>query len=678
MDTRLKKRQKNKVLLQIAKKIISASRNFFVRYMVYDIKIQLAVILLGVLYFVSRESDLLFHTSAELFALIIAASAFVIIWNSKDIVDNNYYMLIGASFFFVAIFGILHTMAFLGISGYNFFRNETPNNLTEQLWLIQRLILASSFALAPLFINSKKVNFARFFWNFFVIAVLLLYCIFVWKLIPVAVTSGNRFTFFNICAEFLIISLFLIALWGTVKKRNYFDSFSFKMIILYIILAIFVDIFMSFNSKVLGLFNFFGHFLEIISFYIIYNVIIVSVITKPARLLFHNLEKSHRELQKSQNRLLLTSGLLKEKSEESQGILDNLEDGVVFMDRDGKIIYINEAYRRMFDLEKDILGKDAIKLVPMYEKSGRKSVDSKREKIRQSLIKSGSNKAYRDIFTFKKSKSDIKMLSFVSSPVVKNDKIIGISTIYRDITEENKIENMKNDFISFAAHELRTPLSTIRLASDSMEMKNAGGACNRCSQYLIDIRKESEHMAAIIDTFLDASRIESGTFPIRPAMHNLSTLIDEAVESQLAGMVNKKLVLKREYQQFSLNLLIDKDVFILILENIISNAVKYSFNGGIIKIEAGKSDKDVVVRVSDNGPGIPKNKQGIVFEKMGRADTVHGGYGIGLYLVKLLVARYGGKIWFESPIRAKSKWLGGNKGTSFSFTIAKKGMSEVN
>ena len=175
-------------------------------------------------------------------------------------------------------------------------------------------------------------------------------------------------------------------------------------------------------------------------------------------------------------------------------------------------------------------------------------------------------------------------------------------------------------------------------------------------------------MTGLIETLLNISRLQMGNFIVSPKPANLAEIVDKILGGFSMQVRKKKIVLKKNYDKNIPKMNLDFQIMELILENLISNAIKYTEKGQV-EVSAGKKGKNVVIKIADTGCGIPERQKHLVFTKLFRADNLlknrTKGYGLGLYIVKSIIQKIGGKIRFDSEE---------GKGTTFYVTLPLSGM----
>ena len=256
----------------------------------------LGIVIFIILYVLSTYNYLLFHSIAEIFSILVAFVIFVITWNSRKIVSNSYLGLIGTAYLFVGIIDLIHTLAYKGMGIFG----QNGGNLATQLWIVSRYIESFSLLLAPLFFK-KKLKFELVFLLYFAVTLFLLLSIFYWRNFPVCYIEGIGLTAFKKISEYVIALVLFMAMVHLWKKREELDNNVFKLIVFSIAVTILSEFFFTFYLSVYGIFNLIGHFMKILSFYLIYKAIVVTGIVKPFDLLFRDLKQSEVALKREKD-----------------------------------------------------------------------------------------------------------------------------------------------------------------------------------------------------------------------------------------------------------------------------------------------------------------------------------------------------------------------------------------
>ncbi|MBM3157708.1 MAG: PAS domain S-box protein, partial [Chloroflexi bacterium] len=297
-------------------------------------------VILGGLYLASIYNFLLFHTLAEIFSVIVAFAIFVLAWNSKRFIDNNYLLIIGISYLFVAIIDLLHTLSYKGMGVFPDYDADLPT----QLWIAGRYVQSISLLVAPLLIG-RKLNANYIFLGYLIAISLLLASIFAWQVFPVCFVEGVGLTPFKKISEYVISAILLVAIYFLFLRRNKFDKNVLRLLAASIIMTIGSEMFFTFYTGVYDIFNIIGHFLKIVAFYLIYRAIIWTGFAKPYGLLFRDLKQRGEELEASEKHY--------------STLVRNLADAV-FKIKEGKIVWCNERVGEMYGYScNELMGKDA-------------------------------------------------------------------------------------------------------------------------------------------------------------------------------------------------------------------------------------------------------------------------------------------------------------------------------
>lgn len=366
----------------------------------------------------------------------------------------------------------------------------------------------------------------------------------------------------------------------------------------------------------------------------------------------------------------------KEKIAESkvkiEAILKNIGEGVLAIDAERKVMFINKVGEDLLGWkEKDLIGK-VINSLPLEDKEGRPIPLAERPTYQ--AINEEKNVINNNYFFVRKDKTKFA-ISINVTPIRLNEKMIGAITIFRDITKEREIDKAKTEFVSLASHQLRTPLTAINWYVEMLQSGDAGELNPGQKKYLGEIYKGSKRMVELVDDLLNISRIETGRLKINPEMIDLTLFINDTIHEiePWSAELRHQIIFKKP--EVSLPMVAaDKILIRQVIHNIITNAVRYSPGNSSVSVAMEKRADEYIISVSDEGIGIPPEVQSRIFEKFFRADNARlvesEGSGIGLYISRMIMEVSGGKLWFESPTLFKE--IGGKKtgyGTTFHFSI---------
>jgi len=228
------------------------------------------------LYLISLQGYLLFHTAVELFSIAVAWDIFFIAWNSRRLLDNNYLLFLGISYLFVGSIDLLHTLAYKGMGVFPASRSD----LASQLWIAGRFVQSVSLLIAPLFLGRRlRVNLVIA--AFLLVSAALLASIFYWKVFPDTHLEGVGLTAFKIWSEYGICLILVVSAILLLKHRDQFEPDVLKLLIGSIGVTIASELAFTLYVDVYGLFNLIGHFLKVMSFYLVYRAIIQTGLISP-------------------------------------------------------------------------------------------------------------------------------------------------------------------------------------------------------------------------------------------------------------------------------------------------------------------------------------------------------------------------------------------------------------
>jgi signal transduction histidine kinase len=239
------------------------------------------------------------------------------------------------------------------------------------------------------------------------------------------------------------------------------------------------------------------------------------------------------------------------------------------------------------------------------------------------------------------------------SPVLDdNGDILFFVGLERDITLEKKIDQAKTEFISLASHQLRTPLTAISWYTEMLLAGDVGKLVSAQKKYLEEIHNGSKRMIDLVNTLLNVSHFELGTFNIKPEQVKLKDVAESVLLELKPQIIAQNLTIDKNYDPALPVIFTDLKLVRIIIENLLSNAVKYVSANGKITFDISVQESNALITVWNNGMAIPKEAQPKIFTKLFRDDLAQkkdpNGNGLGLYIVKTIVENFGGKIYFKS------------------------------
>jgi signal transduction histidine kinase len=259
--------------------------------------------------------------------------------------------------------------------------------------------------------------------------------------------------------------------------------------------------------------------------------------------------------------------------------------------------------------------------------------------------------------------TDRRVLSFSCAPIHDLEgALAGGVVVFRDVTGRREVERLKDEVLSIASHDLRSPLAAIKLRAQLVQRRIGAGraATEHIMDELDSIVRQSDRLVDLLDLLLDLSRLEAGRLELRPARFDLVPLVGMVVDDARLAGTDHQLVLvapprlagrwdERRVEQ--------------VLRNLVTNAVKYSPDGGTVTVTVEADGESAVVRVHDQGIGLAPRERLRVFDRFYRARGARRleGAGLGLHICQAIVAAHGGRIWADSK--------GRRRGSTFCFTL---------
>lgn len=343
---------------------------------------------------------------------------------------------------------------------------------------------------------------------------------------------------------------------------------------------------------------------------------------------------------------------LRRMARETEALLSSAADGIYGVDRDGLLTFANPAAAALlgYDVE-ELLGKDPHATFHAPQPGGRPF--PREDCYLTQAIELGLT-ASSEADSYVRADGTDFAVEVTASPLRGDDGVQGAVVAFRDITQRNEVDRMKNEFLSVVSHELRTPLTSIR-GSLGLLTEGSLGEVNPVAQRMLSIALESsERLSRLINDILDIERIESGRLPMSLVPHDTAVLVDRCLR-EMSGMAQAAGVTAYA-GDVSGWVLADDDRVVQALTNLIGNAVKFSPSGSVVVVEAapdpGLPGSPTVFSVTDHGRGIPADRLEAIFQPFEQVDSSdtrqHGGTGLGLAITRRIVEAHGGRVWAES------------------------------
>ncbi|HLS24180.1 MAG TPA: cell wall metabolism sensor histidine kinase WalK [Pseudogracilibacillus sp.] len=320
-------------------------------------------------------------------------------------------------------------------------------------------------------------------------------------------------------------------------------------------------------------------------------------------------------------------------------VVENMSEGVIATNSKGQITLVNEAAGRLFNRNPNsLINRNLIELLQLEEKV--ENIDELQQD--GSIILDFSDE--QSIFYVR--------ANFTAIYDEHRDDISGFITVLSDVTEDEKIEQERRDFVSNVSHELRTPLTTLNSYTETL-IEGAWKDEELAPKFLRVIQEETGRMIRMVNSLLQLSRVDSKELQLNRETVDFTTLFHDVIDRfEMNLKEEQQIVFDRKIADESYYVWADRDRLTQVLDNIISNAIKYSPNGGTITFKLKKRYRQIVISVKDEGIGIEYEQLDKIFDRFYRVDKARtrelGGTGLGLAITRELVEAHYGQIWANS------------------------------
>lgn len=595
-------------------------------------------LLMLILFISIKESYLLFHTLVELFSVTVAFAVFIVTWNSRKILDNNYLFLVGIAYLFIGILDILHALTYKGMNIIN-----STAFYANQFWIATRFLESITLLVGFWFLKRKqRLNADYIFLIYLFISGIIILSILYWHNFPVCYIESVGQTTFKIYSEYIIIIILMMACFTLIRRKNYFDAKVYYLLFASLTFSVLTEFCFTLYTTNDGVTNQIGHYGKLISFFLIYKANVETSFLNPTGILFKG---------------------LKDKEESYRTLAENLPELIIRLDKNFRCIYTNNALSKFTKLNNQhFLGKAlfAMGLPDYFEQA-----------LMETLLSAQSDKS------LKETKLDIvlddKTYFFAIQIVpeyISDNEIETYLIIYYDITQLKNTQNhlqelnaTKDKFFSIIAHDLKNPFNALIGFSELIYKNTEKYSTERIQQLALRMNTSAKQAFNLLENLLSWSRIQTGNLTPKIQTLHAVDLLTETHQLFLASADAKNIAISLNYREL-IYVNADRQMLNTVLRNLITNAIKFTHPHGIIELKLEVKNQEVIFSITDNGIGIEKDYIDKIFKienrysKPGTADEK--GTGLGLILAKEFIELHSGQIWVESEI---------NKGTTFYFTL---------
>ena len=317
-----------------------------------------------------------------------------------------------------------------------------------------------------------------------------------------------------------------------------------------------------------------------------------------------------------------------------QAVLDSIDDGLLMIDRDGRLEHLNPVAQRQLGWDSDRLGQG---LGTALE---RPELDDQL----QLVLRGGTlERAPEDLSIEVDGES--RLLTFSLTPVSHTQgHILGAVMVLHDVTEQRAFERVRSEFVLRASHELRTPVTGMHMAFGLFRERTHFAKDSREADLLDTVNEEMQRLMQLINDLLNFSRYQNGLQKLTLAPCSIEDLLEQARARFTGPAEEQGIDLQVEVQGPLPRLQADQPQLDRVLDNLIDNALRHTASGGQIRLQARRHGERVIISVEDNGEGIAYGQQGRIFEPFVQVGRKKGGAGLGLALCKEIVQLHGGRM----------------------------------
>lgn len=336
---------------------------------------------------------------------------------------------------------------------------------------------------------------------------------------------------------------------------------------------------------------------------------------------------------------------LESERKKIMAVIESLPDGVMIFDEKKNLFLVNLQAQMLLNIPgAEAVGKNVLELSqyplcrPLVSLLGGGIVEVKGEKaaIRSDLV-----------------------LEVLSDSLMVDGKKIGSMVVLRNATEKETIERVKSDFITVAAHKLRTPTSAIKWLSQGLMDGEIGELSKEQKEAIEKISVANERVIDLANNLLNSAESEGGKYLSKPALLDIEQVIVSVVEDFKELAEKSRISIKMEKTEDKMpKIMMDGEKMKIAIFDFIDNAIRYNNAGGKVNIYLTKKEDDVIIAIKDTGIGISRKEQDQIFLKFFRGEKAlkidTEGKGLGLFIAKNIIEEHGGRVWFESAENAGS------------------------
>jgi NtrC-family two-component system sensor histidine kinase KinB len=317
-----------------------------------------------------------------------------------------------------------------------------------------------------------------------------------------------------------------------------------------------------------------------------------------------------------------------------QAVLDGIDDGLLMIDRQGRLEHLNPVAQRQLGWEESKLGQG------LGEALERPELDQQLHLVlRGGMLERAPEDLSIEI------DGETRLLTYSLTPVSHTKgHILGAVMVLHDVTEQRAFERVRSEFVLRASHELRTPVTGMHMAFGLLQERVHFPPDSRETDLLQTVNEEMQRLMQLINDLLNFSRYQNGLQKLTLAPCDVNELLEEARQRFAESAQEQDVVVLLEMQEPLPRLQADKGQLDRVLDNLLDNALRHTPQSGLIRLQARRHGERLIISVEDNGEGIAYGQQARIFEPFVQVGRKKGGAGLGLALCKEIVQLHGGRM----------------------------------
>lgn len=624
---------------------------------------------------------LIFHALAESVSVIISFILVSISLSTYKFNTNRSIIFLGIAYGFIGVFDLIHMFTYQNMGRFA----DNTGNIPAQLWISARYIESISYLISFILwkrkvdIRLNKVVFVYLFVSvFFLVSILYL------KIFPCCSISVTKVTSFKIISEYIITGIFIAGVIYYIKNNNIK-----KRVQLFIMLSLTTSAIaeLFFSSHGTQLLHSYGHIFKLISQYFIYVAFIKASLEEPY-IALHSLNETLMDKNKKLKQLVRIQREESEyrrkienenlrKNQILNGILESTLDGILVLDNNYNMLHVNTQFMKILNIPFEIRVSGNIK--EMIQHIRDILIDPEEFDIyKKESVK--ANGAYTSYFRLKNQ----RIIEVSSLPYIDKGQKTGTVIHLRDITDMERMEelkrsieikkellkkakeidDMKTSFFNTISHEIRTPLNVIL---GIIQLLDYGDYKRKDGYYILPevsakaLQKNSYRLIKLADNLIDITKIDSGYMHLDLQNYDIVSILRETTYSAAKYIKKGDISIRFESDTDKKIIACDAQKIERVLLNLLSNAIKFTESKGEILVSLEDKKESIIIRVKDNGIGIPSNMVDKIFDRLKQVDSslkrLNEGIGVGLSIVKSIVEMHGGSISVKSKVGEGSEFI---------------------